>query len=941
MAAQESILRVGVDSSGAEAGAAKVNASMDSMGEHALTAQEDFNKLRGVLSHFRSFLLGGLAVGLVAEDFRRLSDEATTITNRVRLVTHTTDELEAVYRQLLVVSNETRTSLEGTSTIFNRLAFNTQNLGLSYNKLLTITKALNQAVAISGVTQQEGLNGLIQLSQGLARGTLQGQDLRAVLEDVPKVGQVIAQGMGVTIGQLRNLGQQGKITAKEITDAFIKAAPALNEEFAKITPTIESAFSVLHNRLIDFIKGTNEASGFSVALANGVLYLADHFNVLASAVAGLATIIGGILLRSLAKATLAFLTSPFGLISAAVAALTIAMGIFGDTTVEVAGKTATGWQVMRAAAETAGQVIEAIAGAVETAMEVLAEGVGALTSRYVGSQADMAAAAQASGSATVSVFKTVLNFIVAFTTHAIYVLDNGWGIIKANTEVIVKAMANAVISDFETMVNGFVRGLAFLAGKVDSLIGTNFGEKITDSLTIHLDKLNADAAVAKVGKFQKDINAIWSKDWAGKAASGVAGSFKSNLDNILANQKGDLSSLLDNSFAAARDTPESSGNKHHKKTPQEKFADQIKGLREEGVELQLNNREREVRKELFKAEETLGRKLTSGETMLVTTLVQQNQLFKDQADMLEAIKGPREELNYKTDALNALLGKGKISIDEYNKELRALQIQLTALDNTVAGGVANGFARLNAEIDQTNQKVSDNLVSTYHAIVDQTNNLALTQRSLNELLNAGKISWEQYSKGMRAVIQQGYELDNSLQGGIKAGLSSVANEVDNFGKGVEGVITGAFSKATDAIVSFASTGKLAFGSFVSSILQDLLRLATQQLFAKLAGSLLGGGGLGGLFAGFKTGGSFEVGGSGGTDSQLVAFKATPGERVDVSTPQQQKAKQSDTTSHVNVPLKVVNVLDPSVVADYMNSADGERLVLNVIHRNPSVVQGAH
>lgn len=40
--------------------------------------------------------------------------------------------------------------------------------------------------------------------------------------------------------------------------------------------------------------------------------------------------------------------------------------------------------------------------------------------------------------------------------------------------------------------------------------------------------------------------------------------------------------------------------------------------------------------------------------------------------------------------------------------------------------------------------------------------------------------------------------------------------------------------------------------------------------------------------GFARGGSFNVAGSGSTDSKVVAFRATPGERVDISTPRQQR-----------------------------------------------------
>ena len=154
--------------------------------------------------------------------------------------------------------------------------------------------------------------------------------------------------------------------------------------------------------------------------------------------------------------------------------------------------------------------------------------------------------------------------------------------------------------------------------------------------------------------------------------------------------------------------------------------------------------------------------------------------------------------------------------------------------------------------------------------------------------------------------------------------------------------------ADDDISTFAKTGKFDFKKMIDSILEDLLRLALNNIWGQLANGLLGGaGGVGGgmgwlgkLF-GFATGGEFTVGGHGGTDSQIVAFKATPGEHVEVSTPQQKSAKDESgggaaTTAAAapQVNVRVVNVTDPRQALDAMSSAEGERVILNMVQRNP-------
>jgi hypothetical protein len=89
--------------------------------------------------------------------------------------------------------------------------------------------------------------------------------------------------------------------------------------------------------------------------------------------------------------------------------------------------------------------------------------------------------------------------------------------------------------------------------------------------------------------------------------------------------------------------------------------------------------------------------------------------------------------------------------------------------------------------------------------------------------------------------------------------------------------------------------------------------------------------------GFKTGGSFEVGGQGGTDSQTVAFRATPGEMVNVKRPGQSEDKVVQ-SAPPQVNVKVVNTIDPSETLAALGSGEGERIILNAIERNPSAIK---
>jgi len=234
-------------------------------------------KANEVASALRS-VAAGVSAGLVVREFAQLSDQLTNAQNRLRLVTGSSQELAATQEALLGIAERTRSSFGGTAEIFNRLAVSGKELGVSNQQLLDFTTSLNQAIILSGASAQEANAGLIQLSQGLASGTLRGDELRSVLEQLPAVADVIAKGLGVTRGELRKLGEAGQITAGQVLKAFASARGELNDRFATTVPTISQQFEVLTTAVTRLVERVNEAIGLNRGLGlfiEGVATLVD------------------------------------------------------------------------------------------------------------------------------------------------------------------------------------------------------------------------------------------------------------------------------------------------------------------------------------------------------------------------------------------------------------------------------------------------------------------------------------------------------------------------------------------------------------------------------------------------------------------------------------------------------------------------------------------
>lgn len=253
-----------------ERGTRTVRRNIEDIGGGAKGAESAVTLLNRALG-----LLGG---ALALDKLIRMADTFTNIQNRLKLVTTGTENLARVTDELFNVANRTRSSYESTAELYTRVAQASKDLGRSQEELLQFTESLNQAVILSGASAEEASAGIIQLSQGIASGALQGDELRSVLEQLPAVADVIAKSLGVTRGELRAMGKEGKITAQVVLDAFKQAREELDGKFAQTVPTIGQSFTVLQNNAMRLWGEFTTGSGIAQGLAQALLLVANNLD---------------------------------------------------------------------------------------------------------------------------------------------------------------------------------------------------------------------------------------------------------------------------------------------------------------------------------------------------------------------------------------------------------------------------------------------------------------------------------------------------------------------------------------------------------------------------------------------------------------------------------------------------------------------------------------
>jgi tape measure domain-containing protein len=265
------------DSRKARSDLGKLERSVQGIDNNVGKAAKSMNTLASAAKVAAAAMAGILAVKSLA----KVADEFTNIENRIALVTGRTNELNTTFVELQKSSLKARGGLTGMADLYNRLGRSTKSLGVSNQELLQVTETIQKAIVISGAEAAAANAAIVQLGQGLAAGALRGQELNSVMEQTPRVASAIAAELGVGVGQLRKLAEQGKITSEVVVNAFKNQADVINDEFGQMDATVGQGFEQLGQNIKLVTREFLAGSGAPKAFAQGLLNTAEALQKMA------------------------------------------------------------------------------------------------------------------------------------------------------------------------------------------------------------------------------------------------------------------------------------------------------------------------------------------------------------------------------------------------------------------------------------------------------------------------------------------------------------------------------------------------------------------------------------------------------------------------------------------------------------------------------------
>ncbi|HCI6114359.1 TPA: tape measure protein [Klebsiella quasipneumoniae subsp. similipneumoniae] len=240
--------------------------------------------------------LSGVAVALAAalsvKQVSEYADAWATVNNKLANSLRPNEQLADVTERVFNITQQTRGSLDATASLYARLERATRQYGTSADDLSKLTTIINQGFVVSGATAQEAENAIIQLSQGLASGALRGEEFNSVNEQGNRLIVALADSMGVSIGEMRNMAAQGKLTTDVVVNGLLSQGAVIGKEFANTTTTISQALQVAGNNVTKFF-GENSTVKTGAAIFNdAVVTASENIGVLSAALTAAAAIMG-------------------------------------------------------------------------------------------------------------------------------------------------------------------------------------------------------------------------------------------------------------------------------------------------------------------------------------------------------------------------------------------------------------------------------------------------------------------------------------------------------------------------------------------------------------------------------------------------------------------------------------------------------------------------
>lgn len=907
-------MRENIDIVVREDGSRVVRKNIDGIGDSAKDTASDLDLLKRALA--------AVGAAFAVDKLQEWSDAWGSASGLIRTSTKDLQEAMAVQDRLFGVAQKTRTEYNAVVELYSRSARAANDLGASQQDLINFTEGVGKALAVQHTSATQAAGALFQLGQALTGAKIQAQEYNSLIDNAPVILQTVAQhldGTGGSIGGLTKLVKAGKVSNKEFFDAFLAGSADLDAKFAQTSNLFSQGWTVIKNAVIKYVGEMNEATGISDRFQKFAQWVGDNMPQIASAIVGFGAALAVALAPAAISQAIGLLkilftlvaANPFLTLAAAVAGVITYLYQMRDVIKLGIDDTTTLGDLMAAMWEDIGPLISNVADIAEEVFSFIVDVAKKAWSLLTGLTDDGVERQESSWIAFARVVAKVFDGIGATVRAVMLAIGRTIGAVIGGAVENFKQLGNVAIAalkgDFKGVQDAIVNVFSN-SKEVIAAVGDAWGSSFRDSFEAQAQN-GLEATLDRWLKRAQEIG----KSHVKEASGGV-----------------DL---------GQRPTPNPSPTGEDKDA-----AKALKRLEQELRRLKdtANPVEAAIR-DMADAEDVFNRAIKAGLISQADAAEYMKQLAFQYEEALDPLKYMNDELKRHADQLKMSNEQAQIEADLYDRvnylrrqgvkmgeeeiaQLRAKLVAEQALeriararDELQGQGSGQTLRDFGDKADALKQLLGNpdsgfGAGNTFSALSDMLPwaNLDGTKEQMQSFVQAHADMYAQIK-----ALEDRSLVDHRTAEMLKAQADVQYQEMRL--KGTQNFL------GTLATLSSSSNKRLASIGKAAAVSQAIIDgyLAIQKALASPPGWPYNAGSVIAVTAaqaanvaaissqslpGFRRGGEYTVGGAGGIDSQRVEFMATPGEKIRINTPEQDRAlRERDTATQHNTTNITINV----------------------------------
>lgn len=876
-----------------ENGSRVVRKNMEGIGDGAKKGADGVELLQRALI--------GLTAVMSANKIAEYAGIWTDLNARVARFAGTATNTTAVMNRLMTIAQRTYAPLESTAEIYLENAFALQQLGKSTAESLDYTEAMTNALVVSGAKGQRAQSVIAALSKSMLEGKLKGDNWNTVLTQGGRIVEALTKETGKSLTELKQMASAGQLTSDTVFQALISQLDQLREEADEMPATIGDAFIRLRNRVIQVIGQINqdiEAEGFVVSAIDLVnKHLDKILPILAGVSAAILTAFApGVIMQFVGALRILFAMiamHPFVALAAAIVGVVTSLYLLRDQIKLGIDETTTLGDLMRSIWESVGPVIAAVADTAKMVFGFITEELLKSTKLWLGITGEYQTRDEATWLQMVRVVVQVFDMIGATIRAVMLAVGRTIGTVVGNAVERFRSLGDIAVKTLTGDFAGAAQSAsmllerdASLIGEVGAIWGDTFREEFQSQATSGLEAW-LDGRIKRAQEIGLERQSTETADLTGRSGS--------------------VGTVVDPEAAKAR----------------KKLVEDMQALIGQYDRVYAAQMELKKATELLDKAEKAGL-ITADRKAEVLGLI--NEQLRDQLDPLGAINREMDKelklltmtadarevetqlMSISQDLRMAGVKVGETELQQMREKLELIQKQ-TQLDQAVqqmrgqtrAGRdeefdlAKEALARLQKDGDADkndtfnilNQMLGGSLDETKSAFDARLAQFDEYYERIKELRADNLIDAQTAAEAMNAIEAAQAEIriaqvQSTL--GVIAGLMNSHNKtafkIGQAAAIADATITGikmamnAYESASKIPYVGWILGPVAAGAAAVVAATNISKIRSQQPPQ------------------YRTGGEYVVGGHGGVDSQNVAFRATPGERISINTPSQAHAMQN-------------------------------------------------